>query len=133
LWPHQPLLGDPLELDLTPFVDALRKKDAKKAGEWLEQNKGKFDPSDEFHRGYLLALGGMVASIESGSELSVIKCILDEGCKEERVKEFIREARDRLSLKFRPSDEQGFDTAWVDVLQGLLKEGAALILGQRRT
>ena len=31
-------------------------------------------------------------------------------------------SRERASRKFRPKDEQGFDTAWVEVLQGFFGE-----------
>lgn len=111
-----------MELELAPFMNALRKGDTKKAREWIEQNREQFDPGDEFQMGYLLALSGMVAALESGSELSVIKRVIDEGCREERINRFIREVRGRPPLKFRPRDEQGFDTAWADALGELLKE-----------
>lgn len=114
----RPSLGDIMKIDLNPFIAALRKKDTKKAREWLEQNMGEFGSSDEFRLGYLLALQGMVAAIESGGELSVIKRVINGEYKQEQVKRFIQDARERLSRKFRPKDEQGFDTAWVEVLSG---------------
>ncbi|MDI6642990.1 MAG: hypothetical protein QMD95_02945 [Candidatus Hodarchaeaceae archaeon] len=111
-----------MSLELKPFVRALTQKDPKKAREWLEQNKGNFNPANEFERGYLLALQGMVSALETGGELSLIKLLVNGSYGKERIETLIRETRARLSLKFRPKDEQGFDTAWVDVLQEFSEE-----------
>lgn len=107
---------------MKPFVRALREKDTKKVREWLEQTKSRVDLNDEFGRGYLLALQGMVAALESGSELSVVKRVVNGEYKQEQIEECIKSARERLSRKFRPKDEQGFSTAWVEVLQEFLGE-----------
>jgi len=109
-------------LDLKPFVRALREKDTKKAREWLEQTKSRVDSNDEFWQGYLQALQGMVAALETGSELSVIKRVVNKEYKQEQIDGLIKSARERASRKFRPKDEQGFDTAWVEVLQGFFGE-----------
>lgn len=111
-----------MELDLKPFVRALEEKDTKKVREWLEQTKSRVDSNDEFGRGYLQALQGMVAALETGSELSVIKRVLNGEYKQEQIEGLIKSARERVSRKFRPNDEQGFDTAWVEVLQGFSRE-----------
>ncbi len=111
-----------MELDLKPFARTLRERDTKKAREWLEQTKSRFDPNDEFGRGYLLALQGMLAALEAGGELSVIKRVVGGEYKQEQVVGLIKGAHARLSRKFRPKDEQGFDTAWVGVLQELSGE-----------
>jgi len=111
-----------MELDLKPFVRALREKDTKKAREWLEQTKSRVDSNDEFGRGYLQALQGMVASLETGSELSLIKRVVNKEYKQEQIDGLIDSERKRIPRKFRPKDEQGFDTAWVEVLQGFFGE-----------
>ncbi len=111
-----------MEFDLKPFVRALREKDTKKAREWVEQTKGRVDSNDEFGRGYLLALQGIVAALEAGGELSVVKRVVNGEYKQEQIAGLVKSARERLSRKFRPKDEQGFDTAWVEVLQGLFGE-----------
>jgi len=61
-------------------------------------------------------------ALESGGELSTINRVLDKKYTLEQISELIRETRARLSQKFRPKDEQGFDTAWVDVLSELSGE-----------
>ena len=109
-------------MDLKPFVRALREKDTKKAREWLEQTKSRVDSNDEFGRGYLQALQGMVASLEIGSELSLIKRVVNKEYKQEQIDGLIDSERKRIPRKFRPKDEQGFDTAWVEVLQGFFGE-----------
>lgn len=111
-----------MELDLKPFVDALRTKDMKKAREWLEQNRVKFDPSDEFERGYLLALQGMVAALEAGANQSAIKKLVSGEYGKERIEELVKEAKGRVSRKFRPQDERGFDTVWIEVIEGFCAE-----------
>jgi hypothetical protein len=103
--------------DLKPFVKLLKQKDLKKVREWLEQNKGGLDPSDEFRKGYFLALNGMISALEVGGEMSVIKRILNGGYAQEQIEKLINDMKGRLSLKFRPRDEQGFDAAWIEVLQ----------------
>lgn len=111
-----------MELDLKPFVRALREKDTKKAREWLEQTKSKVDPNDEFWRGYIQALQGMVAALETGSELSLIKRVVNKEYKQEQIDGLIDSERKRIPRKLRPKSEQGFDTAWVEVLQGFFGE-----------
>lgn len=111
-----------MTLDLNPFVRLLKQKNLKKAREWLEQNKSGIDQSEEFGNGYLLALQGMTSALESGGELSVIKRVVNGGFGQEQVGKLIHDAKGRLSFKFRPRDEQGFDTAWVEVLQELKKD-----------
>jgi len=106
-----------MELDLKTFVRTLKEKDTKKAKEWLEQIKNRVDFNDEFGRGYLLALRGMVAAREAGGELSVINRVVNGECKKEQVVELVKSMHERLSLNFRPEDEKGFDTALVEVLQ----------------
>jgi hypothetical protein len=103
--------------DLQPFVEALRKKDAKKARESLEDMEKKLNLKDEFWRGYHLALRGMVSAIESGDELSVIPKMLNKKISEEDVKKLMQQIQERISQPFRPKDELGFDTAWAEALQ----------------
>lgn len=111
-----------MELDLKPFVRALKEKDTKMVREWLEQTKNRVDSNDEFGRGYLQALQGMIAALETGSELSVIKRVVNKEYKQEQIEGLIKNARERASRKFRPKDEQGFDAAWVKVLRGFSEE-----------
>lgn len=106
--------------NIKPFVDAILEKDAKKARERFEEIDRRLDPSDEFWRGYRLALHGIVAAIEAGDELMVIRRILEGRYPRENIQELIKQMNDRLSNAFRPKDERGFNTAWVDVLQIIL-------------
>ncbi len=111
-----------MAIDIKPLVKLLKQKDVKRAKEWLEVNKGGLDPGDEFYRGYLLALQGMVSALESGGELSAINKILEKKYAHEQVAELLKGTKSRISQKFRAKDEQGFDTAWVDVINELSGE-----------
>jgi hypothetical protein len=106
-------------IDIKPLVKSLKKRDIKGAREWLEANQNQLRSGDEFTRGYLLALQGMVSALESGSELATVNKVLEGKYSAEQIAEIIREAKNRISQKFRPRDEQGFDTAWVEVLNEL--------------
>ena len=99
------------------FVEALRKKDVKKARESLEDMEKKLSLKDEFWRGYHLALRGIVSVIESGDELSLILKMLDGKISEENVQKLTQQIQERVSQTFRPEDELGFNTAWADALQ----------------
>ena len=111
-----------MALDIKPFVKLIKQRDAKKTREWLEANKGELDPKDEFYKGYLLALQGMISALESGGELSAINKILEKRYTQEQVAEILKGSRSRTGQKFRAKDEQGFSAAWVDFLNELSGE-----------
>jgi len=117
--------GDDMKPDLKPFVDAMRKKDPdgkpmpdiKKAKEILDEINRGLDLNDEFWKGYRLALYGMIAALEAGDELTVIRRIINGGYTQQSIQELLNQTKARLSNAFRPKDERGFNTAWVDVLK----------------
>jgi hypothetical protein len=113
-----------MAVDIKNLVKLLKQKDAKKAREWLEQNKATLNQGDESGRGYLLALQGMVSALESGGDLSTVNKILEKKYDHEKVSELVRSTKARLSQKFRPKDERGFDAAWVDFLNELFGDKA---------
>lgn len=106
-----------MEIDLSPFVEALKQRDLKKAKEWLEVRKTETTTRDEFWAGYFLALGGMLSALESSQELSVIQKLVNGSPSKEEIERLICEFRKQLSLKFKPKDERGFNTAWLEFLQ----------------
>ena len=106
-----------MKLDLKPFVEALKKKDVKKARESLEDMENKLNLKDEFWCGYHLALCGMISAIESGDELSLILKMLGRTIPGESLQKLTQQIQERVSQLFRPEDEIGFSTAWVDALQ----------------
>jgi len=108
--------------DLKPFVEAVHEKDIKKAREKLEEINRGLDPNDEFWKGYRLALHGIIAALEAGDELTVIRRIVNGGYARQQIQELHNQVNARLSDAFRPKDERGFDTAWVDVLKIFLSE-----------
>lgn len=113
-----------MALDIKPFVKLIKHADAKKSKEWLEANKEVLDTKDEFYKGYLLALQGMISALESGVGLSVVSKILEKKYAQEQVAELSKRAKSRAVQKFRAKDEQGFNAAWVDFLNELSEEKA---------
>ncbi|MEM4202215.1 MAG: hypothetical protein QW786_03305 [Candidatus Hadarchaeum sp.] len=108
-----------MDIDIKPLIKLMKKRDVKGAKEWLEAALSMTNSGDEFARGYLLALEGMVSAMESGGELSTINKVLEKNYSSEQIAEIISEAKTRIAQKFRPTDERGFDTAWIDVLNEL--------------
>jgi hypothetical protein len=109
-----------MEIDISPFVEALKQGNLKKAKEWLEAKKTEIGTGDEFRRGYFLALGGMLSALESAQELSVIQKLVNGNPDREEVERLMRGVREQLSLKFKPKDERGFNTAWLEFLRRFL-------------
>jgi hypothetical protein len=106
-----------MEIDISPFVEALKQRDLRKAKEWLEARKTETGTKNEFWAGYFLALGGMLSALESSQELSVIQKLVIGSPAKEEIEKLMREFRKQLSLKFKPKDERGFNTAWLEFLQ----------------
>lgn len=104
-------------IDLGPFVAAIKNRQFKQAKEWLE-TKTAVKSKNEFLRGYLLALGGILSAAESSRELSAIRSIL-ENDRKELGETLVEDFKKRLSQKFIPADEIGFMQAWIDFLQWL--------------
>jgi hypothetical protein len=103
--------------DLRSFVEAMREKNTKKAKETLDVINRGLDLNDKFWKGYRLALYGMIAALEAGDELTVIRRIVNGGYTQQGIQELLKQTKAKLAGTFRPKDERGFNTAWVDVLQ----------------
>lgn len=110
-----------MELDLRPFVGLMLQKNVKGAKEKLEEMVRGFDSADDFWKGYRLALQGMLAALETGDELTVVRRIVEGRYSPESMRELMKQMRDRISQPFRSAEERGFDSAWVQVLQILLE------------
>jgi hypothetical protein len=106
-----------MEIDLSPFVEALKRRDLKKAREWLEARKTETNTKEEFWAGYFLALSGMLSALESSQELSVIQKLVSGSPSKEEIERLTHEFKRQLSLKFKPRDERGFTTAWLEFLE----------------
>lgn len=99
------------------FAEALRRKNARIAREKLERIVKSLDMRDEYWRGYRRALEGMVAAMESGDELPLLRQLVDKRYPDDKVRELVEKMRVKVSQNFRPRDEKGFYTAWIEVLQ----------------
>lgn len=96
-------------------------KNVKEAKEKLEEKTRGLDPGDDFWKGYRLALQGMLAALETGDELAVVRRIVDGRYPPEKMRELMEQMQGRVSQPFRSAEERGFDSAWVQVLQILLE------------
>ena len=99
------------------FVEALRRKNVKMAKEKFEWLVKGLDIRDEYWWGYRRALEGMVVVLESGDELSLLRQLVDKKYPGDKIKELIEEMQVKVSQNFRPRDEKGYHTAWIEVLQ----------------
>lgn len=106
-----------MEIDISPFVKSIKRRDFKGASDWLEAKKSELDLKEGFWSGYVWALGGMLSAIQTSQELSVIKRLVEGKPENGELEKLRREIKSRSSLKFRPDDEKGFDTAWLDFLE----------------
>jgi hypothetical protein len=110
-----------LEIDLFGFVRDLKRRDLKGARGWFESKKPELEGAGDFWKGYALALNGMIASLESGQEFSLMKRLID-GVPREELETLLKDFKRRVNQSFRPPGERGFDTAWFEVLQLFLQE-----------
>lgn len=106
--------------DLTSFAESLKKRDLKTARAWLENKRQTLQTPNDFEKGFLLALNGMIASLESNQSFSLMKKILD-GTPQEEVQQIYKDFKKRAEQRFRPALERGFDTAWAMILQHFLQ------------
>lgn len=116
-------MGDRL-VGLEGFVEAFLGRNLKKAKEQLDSALIDLDPSDEFVKGYKLALQGMISALEGGDELSVARRLVEGRLEGEEIKKLLKQFRSRASARFRPKRERGFSRAWVEVLELILKSRA---------
>jgi len=110
-----------LEVELSEFIKNLKQKNLKNAKSWLENKRPELESAGNFGKGYLLALNGMIASIEGNQEFSLVKKILNGDSKEE-LSSIAKDFKRRMNQKFRPEEERGFDSAWFEVIQKFIEE-----------
>lgn len=111
----------PLEIEISEFIESLKQKNLKNARSWLESKRPELENSGKFEKGYLLALNGMITSIEENQELSLMKKILNGSSKEE-LSSIAKDFKKRINQRFRPEEERGFDSAWFEVIQRFVEE-----------
>lgn len=101
---------DPIRMKL--FMEALKKRDAKKASEMVNQFAG----STDYEKGYRKALTGIVASVENKEVNSFFLKMISESLTKKRLEEQRRESRRIAEEAFRPAFERGYEKAWYDIL-----------------
>jgi hypothetical protein len=110
-----------LEINLSGFIRDLKRRDLKSAKGWFESKKPELEGAGDFWKGYALALNGMIASLESGQEFSLMKRLIN-GVSRDELETLLKDFKRRMNQSFRPSEERGFDAAWSEALQLFLQE-----------
>ncbi len=80
----------------------------------LESIKEKKFPDDEYQKGYINALEGLLLSVRSGDERDFYNRTLTNG---KTLNEYINEFKELRKLPVRTQFDQGYFSAWTDVLQ----------------
>lgn len=74
--------------------------------------------------GYRFALNGVVSALNSGESQPLARQISDDKYSKKRLKEIKEDMNSRATQEFRSHSERGFNRAWVDILDALLKKDA---------
>jgi len=109
-----------LERGVKTFAEDIKRGKGRSAKIKLERIAKRFDRKDEFQHGYLTALEGMVSAVESGDDLTLLKQIANSPKPREKIEQYLAEMQTRVSQDFRPREEIGYNTAWVEVLQAFI-------------
>lgn len=80
----------------------------------LENIKEKKFPDDEYQRGYINALEGLLLSVRSGDERDFYNRTMQNG---KSLNEYVKEFKDFRKFPVRTQFDQGYFSAWTDVLQ----------------
>ncbi len=68
------------------------------------------------------ALKGIVEALNSENDLTLPKQIAEDKFSTEKLEALREEVEERSSQEFRPEDEQGYNSAWSDVLQVITED-----------
>ena len=80
----------------------------------LENIKEKKFPDEEYQQGYINALEGLLLSVRSGDERDFYNRTLANG---KSMDEYIKEFKEFRKLPVRTQFDQGYFSAWTDMLQ----------------
>ena len=107
------LTGKARESVITFFDNLLERKftDAERE---LENIKTRKFPDEEYQKGYINALEGLLQSIKSGDERDFYNKPTING---KQLDDYIDEFKDFRQIHIRTQFDQGFFSAWTDILQ----------------
>lgn len=75
--------------------------------------------------GYRRALEGIIEALDSDNDLTLPRQIAQGKFSLEKLEKLRGEMEDKSSQEFRPEDEQGYNSAWSDVLQVITEDAKA--------
>ncbi len=103
------------------FSRAIRDGETDKVEEKLEKIvQGNLNK--EVWKGYNWALKGMIEALDSDDDLSLVRQIANDEVELEKLKKLKEGMAERASQEFRPEYEQGYNSAWSDVLTVIIED-----------
>ena len=113
------LTGKARESVITFFDNLLERKftDAERE---LENIKTRKFPDEEYQKGYINALEGLLQSIKSGDERDFYNKPTING---KQLDDYIDEFKDFRQIPIRTQFDQGFFSAWTDIFQFRVNKG----------
>ncbi len=99
---------------VTLFFDNLFERKFTDAERELENIKSKKFPDEEYQKGYINALDGLLLSIRSGDDRDFYNRIQTNG---NTLDSYIDEFKDFRKLPIRTQFDQGYFSAWTDIVQ----------------
>ncbi len=104
------------------FFDNLLERRFTDAERELENIKEKKFPDDDYQNGYVNALEGLLLSVRSGDERDFYNRPPMNGKSQD---DFIKEFKEFRKLPVRTQFDQGYFSAWTDILQYRVNTGNA--------
>ena len=99
---------------VTLFFDNLLERKFTDAERELENIKSKKFPDEEYQKGYLNALEGLLLSVRSGDERDFYNKVPSNG---NSMDSYIKEFKDFRKIPIRTQFDQGYFSAWTDIIQ----------------
>ena len=104
------------------FFDNLLERKFTDAERELENLKEKKFPDEDYQNGYVNALEGLLLSVRSGDERDFYNRPFLNGKSQD---EYIKEFKEFRKLPVRTQFDQGYFSAWTDILQYRINTGKA--------
>ena len=109
------MIPESVSFRLQLIASSLLRKDVKKIKDNIALIK-KVLGANEWEKGYLLALNGVVASVESDDVQTLAHKIANQKISKEALVSFLKESEKSIKQPFRSDFEKGYELAWRDLL-----------------
>jgi len=109
------MIPESISFRMQIIASSLMRKDTKKIKDNISLVKKIFG-ANEWEKGYLLALDGLVASIENGDVQTVAHKIANQKYSKETLILMLKDSEKVMQQSFRTDFEKGYELAWRDLL-----------------